>query len=44
LEGFERGVETLSDDMLHFLKYWWMKHIVQEDKKYGLFLSIRGVI
>jgi len=36
LEGFEKGHETLSDDMLKFLNYWWTEHILEFSKNSSL--------
>lgn len=39
----KNGNETTVKNAYAFLRQWWMKHIVTEDRKYGDFLKSRGV-
>ena len=36
------GTEDLARQLLKFLRYWLLEHIVEVDKKYGKFLVARG--
>jgi hemerythrin len=36
------GTEELARQLLKFLRYWVLEHIVEVDKKYGSFLEARG--
>lgn len=41
--GFNLDQDTLTEDMLDFLKNWLLKHIMETDKRYGPFLNERGI-
>lgn len=32
-----------TQQIYHFLRTWWINHIIEEDKQYGSFLSKKGV-
>ncbi len=36
-------VDSVPDRLLHFLKEWWVKHILVEDRKYKEFFEAQGV-
>lgn len=38
------GKKSISFELLHFLKMWLTKHIMEEDKEYTSFLLSKGVI
>jgi hemerythrin len=42
-ESFEQGKQTISIEVLNFLKDWLSGHIVGSDKKYGRFLNSKGL-
>lgn len=41
--GFNLDQDTLTEDMLFFLKDWLLTHIMESDKRYSSFLNERGV-
>ncbi len=41
--AFNSDQDSLSEEMLDFLKNWLIKHIMETDKRYGPFLNERGV-
>lgn len=41
LRGFREGRESLSNDMLHFLKDWLIKHIISSDAKFAPCLMVK---
>ena len=41
--GFSLDEDTLTEEMLYFLKNWLLKHIMETDKRYGPFLNERGI-
>ncbi|MGE5604767.1 MAG: bacteriohemerythrin [Bacteroidota bacterium] len=41
--GFNLDQDTLTEEMLNFLKNWLLKHIMETDKRYSPFLIERGV-
>lgn len=40
---FKLNEDSLTGEMLDFLKNWLIKHIMETDQKYGPFLNERGV-
>lgn len=40
---FKLNEESLTGEMLDFLKNWLIKHIMETDQKYGPFLNERGI-
>jgi len=38
-----RKPEIILEDLFEYLKEWWLYHIQVEDKRYGPFLSSKGV-
>ena len=41
-EKASTGTEDLARQLLKFLRYWLLEHIVEVDKKYGSFLEARA--
>lgn len=41
---YASGRENLDREILEFLKDWFVKHIMNNDRKYGIFLNNEGVI
>lgn len=41
--GFNMDQDSLTEEMLFFLKDWLLTHIMETDKRYSSFLSERGV-
>lgn len=41
---FDAGRISISIDLLKFLEDWLVEHIKKTDKRYGAFLSARGVV
>ena len=41
--AFESGNQTITIEVLNFLRNWLNVHILQEDKKFGPFLNSKGV-
>jgi hemerythrin len=42
-EKFKAGKAILTSDVMNFLKDWLVKHIQGDDKKYGEYLSAKGI-
>jgi len=43
-KSYSSGSEGIQDEILDFLKDWFIKHIIGSDMKYGMFLSKQGVV
>ena len=41
--GFNLDQDSLTEEMLFFLKDWLLTHIMETDKRYSSFLNERGV-
>ncbi len=37
------GKPLVTADVMSYLESWWKRHIMEEDKKYGKYLSEKGV-
>ncbi len=42
-QAFDSGKQTITVEVMTFLKDWLNVHILQEDKKFGPFLKSKGV-
>jgi len=42
-EDWEKDKSTGAKNIYSFLRQWWLGHIVEEDRKYGPFLTEKGV-
>jgi len=40
---WEKGESLGVQNIYTFLRHWWLRHIVEEDSKYGPFLAKKGV-
>ena len=38
------GIETVPEEILIFLKDWWIKHILEEDMEYKPYLAEKSVV
>jgi len=38
VEGYGKGSETLTDEILKFLAGWWVDHVSESDMKYALYV------
>lgn len=43
-DEMEKGDDLIVKETYAFLREWWMEHIIGEDKKYGEFLNLKGVL
>ncbi len=43
LETYKKGNNIISQDVMSFLRNWFIFHILDCDKKYGSFLNSKGV-
>ncbi len=43
IQDFHTNEISLNDEMLDFLKSWLINHIMQTDKKYGVYLNERSI-
>jgi len=43
LNEFEEDSETLFTDIIKFLKFWWIEHILKKDKKYAPYFNKKGL-
>lgn len=41
--GMDKDVTSGTREIYSFLRQWWLGHIVEEDQKYGKFLTEKGV-
>lgn len=42
-KDWEQKDEMTAQNIYVFLRQWWLEHIVENDKEYGLFLTEKGV-
>lgn len=38
------GADTVQDDLVNFLRQWWLNHILAEDKKYTATFNNNGLV
>jgi hemerythrin len=43
-EKLDAGSHSISFELLHFLKNWLTKHILESDKQYGPYFLSRGIV
>jgi hemerythrin-like metal-binding protein len=43
LKAMEKD-ETVSEELLDYLSWWWQHHILEEDMKYAKFFRERGIV
>ncbi|PKM46622.1 MAG: hemerythrin [Gammaproteobacteria bacterium HGW-Gammaproteobacteria-1] len=43
-EKLESGKKSITFELLHFLRIWLTKHIMEEDQQYGPFFLSRGAV
>ena len=43
-EAFQNGTKGLSEEVLSFLKEWYIRHITLSDVKFGVYLNSRGFV
>ncbi len=43
IEEYSTGSERLDDSLLEFLKKWLVEHILDTDKKFGIYLQRKGL-
>ena len=41
-EAFQNGTKGLSEEVLYFLKEWYIRHITLSDVRFGVYLNSRG--
>ena len=43
-EAFKNGTKGLSEEILSFLKEWYIRHITLSDVRFGVYLNSRGFV
>ena len=43
-EAFKNGTKGLSEEILSFLKEWYIRHITLSDVRFGVFLNSKGFV
>ena len=43
-DAFKNGTQGLSEEMLTFLKDWYLDHVTHTDKKFGAYIKSHGCV
>jgi len=44
IRNYDKKTEGLCDEMLTFLRLWWLSHVAAADQKFGEYLKEEGYV